>query len=589
MRGHLPNIPHISLTFIGLMCVLPFLYYYHAHPLTAFYQEWWAAALGLCATSLLGTKRFWIQPAIPPIILLPIGFLLLGTIQFSLGKVNYFDQVALLILYMSWAALLMILGQQLRKEFGLAALTIALAVFLLVGAEVNALAGILQHYRWHTFMDSVVTGKVGTGIYGNLAQPNHFANYITLGLISLGLLHVRQLLRIWQVILLAMPLLFVLVLSGSRSVWLYLIFTSGIAWIWQNHDRSFFRLLQYTLLLLLGFCLMHAAVQIPWLDGATSSTTTMRPLLGEGTSGNIRLYLWREGWQIFSRFPMLGTGFGQFGWQHFQLGPTFQNPGIVGLYNNAHSLIVHLAAEMGAVGLVILLGPAVKWIIQFVRTQRTIYHWWGISVLGVMTIHSLLEYPLWYTYFLGIAAFTLGMLDTTSHRLKLPTLGRLSTIAILLIGALSLMQLLQTYRNLEILMGLRKTAISNTYFRHMLESRIGAYAQIPLRPYFDLLMSSNLKVDIDNLDDKRVLNEKVMYFAPISSVTYREALLLALSGEPIAAQIQMERAIWSYPDGFHAAHKKLDTLAQKNPEIFAALLKFALQKYEERQRAVYTR
>ena len=583
----MPNIAHISLTFVGLMWVLPFLYYHHAYPLTTFYQEWSAVVLGLCAMPLLVTKRSWLQPKIPLIVLLPIGLLLLGMLQFVLGRVSYFDQILLLALYLLWAALLMMLGQRLRQEFGLPVLATVLASFLLVGAELNALAGILQHYRWHTFLDAVVTVKISVAVYGNVAQPNHFANYITLGLISLGLLHMRGLLRVWYVALLTMPLLFVLVLSGSRSVWLYLLFMAGMAWLWLRSDKSCLLLLRYTLLLLLGFGLMHAVVQIPWLEGAAGSITTMRRLFGEGTGGSIRLYLWREGWQIFTQFPLLGAGFGQFAWQHFQLGPVLQNTDIVGLYNNAHSLVMQIAAEMGLVGLLILCGTLAMWLIQCGRSQRTVYHWWGYALLGVLAIHSLLEYPLWYAYFLGVAAFSLGMLDTNLYRLKLRHLGRLSLAAILLLGVLSLGQVLQSYRNLEILMGLRQAVRKNNYLWR--EDLMAAHAQIPLRPYFDLFMSGKIQAGADYLADTRILNERVMSFAPIGLVVYREALLLALSGEQAAAQLQMERAIWSYPADFQAARKELSALAQKNPENFAALLEFALKKYEERQHAVHAR
>jgi len=569
------------------MWVLPFLYYHHAYPLTTFYQEWSAAVLGLCAMPLLLTKRYWLQPQLPLIVLLPIGLLLVGMMQFVLGKVSYFDQVFLLALYLLWAALLMMLGQRLREELGLPALATALASFLLVGAELNALAGILQHYRWHTFLDAVITVKISVAVYGNVAQPNHFANYITLGLISLGLLHVRSLLRVRYVALLAMPLLFVLVVSGSRSVWLYLLLMAGMAWLWQRSDKSCLLLLRYTLFLLLGFGLMHLVVQIPWLEGAAGSITTMRRLFGEGTGGSIRLYLWREGWQIFTQFPLLGAGFGQFAWQHFQLDPVLQNTDIVGLYNNAHSLVMQIAAEMGLIGLLILLGMLAMWLIQCGRSQRTVYHWWGYALLGVLAIHSLLEYPLWYAYFLGVAALTLGMLDTTIYRLELRFLGRLSLAAILLLGVLSLGQMLQNYRNLERLMGLRQAVSKDGYSWR--ENLMAADAQVPLCPYFDLFMSGKIKVDADYLADKRILNERVMSFAPIGAVVYREALLLALSGEQAAAQLQMERAIWSYPDDFQATRKELSALAQKTPENFAALLEFALQKYEERQHAVHAR
>ncbi len=587
MRGSLPSIARISLIFVGLMWFLPFLYYHHAYPLTTFYQEWSAAALGLCAMPLLVTKRYWLRPEIPHIVLLPIGLLLLGMMQFALGRVVYFDQILLFALYLLWAALLMMLGKQLREEFGLPTLATALATFLLVGAELNALAGILQHYRWHTFLDAVVTVKIAVAVYGNVAQSNHFANYITLGLISLGLLHMRRLLRVGYVALLTMPLLFVLVLSGSRSVWLYLLCIAGMAWLWQRRDKSCLPLFRYTLLLLLGFGLMHAVVQIPWLEGAAGSVTMMRHLFGEGTSGSIRLYLWREGWQIFTQFPLLGAGFGQFAWQHFKLGPVFQSTGMVGLYNHAHSLVMQTAAEMGLAGLLIVLGMLVKWLIQCGRAQRTIYHWWGYALLGVLAIHSLLEYPLWYAYFLGVAALTLGMLDTTTYRLKFRCLGRLSLAAILLLGGLSLVQIFQNYRNLERLMGLRQVVSNDGHFWS--EERMAAHAQVPLRPYFDLFMGGKIKVSADYLVDKRMLNERVMHFVPIGLVVYREALLLALSGEQAAAQLQMERAIWSYPYDFQAARKELSALAQKNPENFAALLEFALQKYEERQHAVHAR
>ena len=203
------NIAHISLVLVGLMWVLPFLYPFHAYPITTFYQEWGAVILGLSASVFLVGSQHWIKPEIPRIVMLPIGLMMLALLQFMLGKIVYFDQVILLTLYMLWATLLMMLGHALRKQFGLATIATVFAVFILMGAELNALAGILQHYRWHTWLDSVVTSKNSIAVYGNLAQPNHYANYIMLGLISLGLLRVH--LRSWQTVLLALPLLFVLV------------------------------------------------------------------------------------------------------------------------------------------------------------------------------------------------------------------------------------------------------------------------------------------------------------------------------------------------------------------------------------------
>jgi O-antigen ligase len=582
------GVAHISLTLVGLMWVLPFLYYYHAYPLTTFYQEWGAAILGLCASTFLLTKQNWQQPEIPRIVLLPIALVLLVLLQYVLGKTTYFDQTLLFALYMLWATLLIMLGHALREKFGLAVLATVLAAFLVLGTELNALAGILQHYRWHTFLDSVITSKNGPAIYGNMAQPNHYANYITMGLVSLGMLRLR--LRSWQVVLLAVPLLFVLVLSGSRSSWLYLLSMAVMAFLWQRREQSSRHLLHYTLLLLLGFGLMHWVVQIPWLAGASGSLTTMQRLFAGDSSGSIRLYLWHESWLIFSHFPIFGAGLGQFAWQHFQMGPLLHATNISGLYNNAHNLLMQLAAEMGLAGLLILFSTLGMWLWQGVRAQLTIYHWWGYTVLLVLGIHSMLEYPLWYAYFMGIAAILLGMLDRSTYRLELRGLGRLSVAAILLLGLISLAQLQQGYQRLErVLISRPNYAGDKNFAQRIREGLVEVHRTPILQPYAELFMNNWIEVNADELDNKLALNERAMKFVPIGTVVYRRAWLLALADKQDEARVQVERAIWSYPADFPAQQKELDALAQKDPEHFSALLEFAIKKNKEYLSAVSTK
>lgn len=574
----------ISLAFVGLMWVLPFLYYRHTYPLTTFYHEWGAAMLGLCAMPLLLARRFWREPEIPRVALLPIGLMMIALVQWFLDRVAYFDQVLLLTLYFLWVALLILLGRRLREEIGLPALAATLAVFLLLGAELSALAGILQHFRWHTPLDSVVTVKISAAVYGNLAQPNHFADYVTLGLVSLGLLFAGRRLRAWQTALLAAPLLLVLPLSGSRSTWLYLSCMAALAFLWQKRDKSCLPLLRYCLLLLLGFALANALVQLPLFSAGTS---TAQRLIEGGTGNSIRLYLWREAWMIFAEFPLLGAGFGQFAWQHFLLGPELRATYITGLYNNAHNLVFQLAAEAGLAGLLVLSGALVLWLRQARAAQRDIYHWWGFALLAVMAIHSLLEYPLWYAYFLGVAAFLLGALDDTAYSLELRGVGRLSVAAMLLLGVLSVLQMLPGYRNLESLMAMRPASAADaSYPRRLREGIEKVYGQFLLRPYAEMLISGMMEAGQDLIDEKRVLNRNVMRFVPISSAVYREAYLLALSGEQDAAKRQIERAIWCYPADFPSALEKLRGLARNDPPHFAALLEFALQKNEERQYAI---
>ncbi|HEU0186476.1 MAG TPA: Wzy polymerase domain-containing protein [Gallionellaceae bacterium] len=585
------SLAHISLTLVGLMWVLPFLYYQHAYPLTTFYQEWGAVMLGLAAMPLLLTRRYWQAPDIPSIAALPMGILVLGLLQFLLGRIVYFDQALMLALYLMWAILLIMLGQRLRAELGLPQVAAVLALFLLLGAELNAAAGVLQHYRWHTVLDQVVTMQTTAAIYGNLAQPNHFADYMALGLASLGLLHARRLLPAWAAALLASPLLFVTVLSGSRSAWLYLLAMLALAYLWQRRDAALRPLWRYALLLLGGFALMHGVVELPWLNGAGGNVTTVQRLAGDVPSGSIRLYLWREAWHIFSQFPLLGAGFGQYGWQHFLWAPELQAPAsVLGLYNNAHNLVMQLAAEMGLAGVLILLAAAGFWLHRVKQQSRTLERWWAYAVLAVLGMHSLLEYPLWYAYFLGVAAVTLGLTDAGVYRIKLRSLGRIAVGLMLLLGVVVMLQLFNGYRTLTSLTSLSPhSAVGGPYQKRLSDGLAVASSTPLLHPYAEYFMSNMIVPDADELERKLALNERVLHFVPVEPVVYRQAWLLALSGRQEEARMQMKRAIWSYPAEFAAARRELAGLAQKHPAQCAALLEFAVQENKEHQSGVRTK
>jgi O-antigen ligase len=385
-------------------------------------------------------------------------------------------------------------------------------------------------------------------------------------------------------------MLFVLVLSGSRSSWLYLLWFAASAYFLQRRDAANRSLFLYAVFVLIGFGLMHLVVQIPWFAGASGSTNSVERLFGSNASGGIRLALWRESWFIFTQFPILGAGFGQFAWQHFNLDIAQHNFIINGLYNNAHNILIQTAAEMGLLGIAVLLGTMFMWVWLQRSQSFSIYHWWGYALLMVMAIHSMLEYPLWYAYFIGIAAITLGLFDFTSYRLELRNLGRLSVVSMLLLGVVSLYQAKQGYGKLELALSMRAPANhDSTYVPRIREALVDAHAYPLVSSYAELFMSSMIEPSVDHLADKIRLNEHAMHFVPIASVVYRQAWLLQLSGKTEEAKSQLEKSIWSWQSDFAAAHIELSNLARKDPEHFAALLEFATQKNEEYLRAVRTK
>ena len=582
------TLTHISLALVGLMWVFPFLHYYHKHPITTFYQEWWSALFGVLALSGLLTRDYWRQAEIPRIVQLPVALIAVVLLQMALGMMAFAGQGLLYTLYLLLAALLMMLGAHLRDYFTLGKLALILATFLLAGAELNALIGVLQHYRWHTPLDSVIVTKVSASMYGNLAQPNHFADYLALGLVSLGLLLQRCRLSKAYVLLLALPLLFAMTLSGSRSTWLYLLMLFALSWRAGRSKPELSVLWRYSLLLLVGFVAMHLFVRLPFMAGP-ASVNTMQRLFGSDASGSIRLYLWHEAWLMFVQSPWLGAGFGQFAWQHFQMGVLLQRTNITGLYNNAHNLIFQLAAEAGIAGLTVLFASLGVWLNGLRRASWSAAHWWGYAVLGVLAIHSFLEYPLWYVYFLAIAAVLLGMMDETRYRIEMRNVGRGSMLVIVLMGLLALIQLRIGYQKLEVTLGYRATPdkAAESYRRTWDDLRV--IQEVPLlRPHAEYFMSALMEVNGEQAIEKLAINTQALRFIPIGSAAYRQALLLAENGQLEQAKLIWEQAVWSYPYA-KSEYVHLQSLAEKDPAHFAALLEFALIKEQEYARAVHNK
>ena len=414
-----------------------------------------------------------------------------------------------------------------------------------------------------------------------------------MGLASLGLLFQQGRLRPIWVAILAILLLFVMTLSGSRSSWLYLLMMSALAWWNARHDAALRRLLSYSLSLVAGFALMHLVVQLPFIGGAGNSTNTVERLYREllsndaGASSTVwmKFYLWHEAWLMFTQSPWLGVGLGQFAWHHLQLLPELRANYIFGFYNNAHNLIFQFAAEAGIGGLLALLGSTGIWLYGLRNATVTEAHWWGYTVLGVLTIHSFLEYPLWYAYFVAIAAILLGAFDETRYFLKLHNFGRMGLAIVLLLGLLSLVQSQIGYQQLK-----RTLAISESGDSASLQVRENLLALqrggTLLSPYAELYIHLNSEVTTDRIKEKIARGSDVVRYVPIAPVLYRQAFFLAQDGQLARAKHLLEQAIWSYPDN-HDAHLLLLSLAEKDPAHFSPLLEFANQKEQEHARAVH--
>jgi len=580
-----------SLILIGLMWTVPFLQPYHRFPLTSFYSEWLAFALGLAAALLLLSRESWREAALPAVALAPVGLAALVGLQAALGRVPYPEQALTAVLYLLWASLLIVLGHRLRRAFTLAGVAAVLAWFLLAGGLASAVIGLLQHYQVSTPLDFLVGRKAALQVYGNLGQPNHFAAYVTLALVSAAYLYCCGRLHVVLAAGCAALCLLVLALSGSRSPWLYLGALGLLALLlhYFRRDDGSRRLAVFACCLLPGLIVAQGVAALPILAPPAGWVSSAERLFQLAGGIEPRLQLWREAWSLFLSAPVLGAGIGQFAWHHFLTHAAAGASAVPGVYNHAHNLVLHLLAETGLAGAAIVVGGLALWLADLAvglkRTRFGIEWGWLLALAAVIGIHSLLEHPLWYSYFLGMAALLLGF---GAERVLVPRFGgaaRLVAGLAIISGGLNLVAIIGPYREFEKLLFQPGPAAARMESDASLAAAIaGLYREPLLVPYLELAVAYGLTVDTEKLPEKLALASRVAHFAPVPVVTYRHALLLALAGEREEALAQLERSLRVYPGDAGDVAGQLEPLARRWPGEFGPLLELAAAR--EVRRAV---
>jgi O-antigen ligase len=577
-----PNFLRASVLLLGLAWTLPFLQPWHRFPLTSFYSEWLAFALGLAAALVLLHRKSW-QDAAPPVVAIaPVGLIVVLGLQAALGRMPYAELALTATLYLIWASLLMVLGQAIRRELGMTPVVTTLARFLLAGGVISALVGLLQHFQVSTPFDSLVGRKAALQVYGNLGQPNHFAAYLTLSLASTTYLFSCR--RLHGALAAGCVGLFLLLLAiaGSRSTWLYLgaLIVLAVLLHRLRRDDASRRIVVFACWLLPGFIAAQWLVTLPFMAPAGGELVTSAERLFQMASGiEPRLQLWGEAWQMFLGAPVLGAGFGQFAWHHFLHQAATGATAAPGVFNHSHNLVMQLLAETGAIGASVIVGAILLWFADLRRAKFGLEAWWLLSLVVVIGIHSLLEYPLWYAYFLGMAALLLGLGAERVFVLRLARAGHAVVGLGIIAGWLNLIGALSPYREFErLVFSSEQRSPSAAEEQDFAQALANVHREPLLVPYVELAVAYGVTPSKEKLTEKLELTTRAMHFAPVEVVVYRQALLLALAGSGEAARAQLERALRVYPEERAAVVAELENLARRYPVELTPLLELATSK-----------
>ena len=561
----------LCLAALGLMLSLPFLNPHHFNPIPTFYQEWTAAACALLASTLLLRAKVFEQLEIPSIALLPLGIAALILIQFAAGLVAFPTQALIFLLYLLWAVLLLMLGRALRQIMALDQLVTVCATAILTGALLSSVLLALQLVDPRLGLGWVFPFVKGSG---NLGQANHLANYLWLGVASAFYLHSQGKISstaFWPALL---ALVSASSLSGSRSVFLYAGGFSVLAlWAAWHFRQPALRQMARRGLILLPLTLTLQAVFSYFDLGSLLQTSVSGDRFFQLVSGSsVRLQLWQTGLTVFAEHPWLGAGIGQFPVSAYQLAGDHADGRFLGGAEHAHNLFVQLLAEFGFSAPLLVIGLSVFWWIGFIRQAWTPAHWWIASVLLVIAVHSQLEYPLWYAFFLGIAALVLGLGSATGLRPRTSALGRLLIALCLLLGTLTLSTLGNDYRQLEHTLNAQlQTGEARPSWKKTLESLAQLHKDSLFSHYVALSYAYQLSVDKEALKGKITVCELAIRVSPVDLIVFKRAYLLALDGRMDDARSALRSAMVNYPEFVAGAGTQLAGLSTNYPELVPLL------------------
>jgi O-antigen ligase len=289
----------------------------------------------------------------------------------------------------------------------------SLCLALFIAGLLSVLVALVQSFapQWadgNWIARPATPGRAG----GNLRQPNHLSSLLVWSLVALACLHEawverprdpRLAIARLASLLAVAALVFAIVLTVSRTGMVCVVLLA----LWGLVDRSLSR---FTRILL---SLMPVVYVLSWMLAASGVQTFAGDSQIHGADlSSSRFGIWANALSLIAQHPWLGVGWGEFNFA-WTLTPFPGRPGA--FFDHTHNLPLQLLVELG-IPLGTLVMALLLWALwkAFAAARRAasadvLTQRGALVMVLTMAVHSMLEYPLWYAYFLLPTAFAFGI------------------------------------------------------------------------------------------------------------------------------------------------------------------------------------
>jgi len=534
----------------SIIFVLSWLLPNHYPPWVNFHSEFLAfAGIFLLLGGLIIKRSLIIK--IPRITLFLCLLAAIPWVQLAYGVIFFAGDAFISSFYIFGFLFSIVAGYSCTKKQGGDSVNIWLlpAIMLFSAAFLSALIGWMQ---WLGLPDSYTTYAMqtepGERIIANLGQPNQLATLLLMGIIGLIFIRDRRLTGRTGFFLGLVTLTWALVLCESRTALLSAVivtlYLTGKRVQKKAESTAYQYSKKFIWVWLAGFC--FATYALPFVN---SLLLLEAGRAIEFADNNGRVEIWLQTLAAADASPWIGYGWNQT--------PVAQATGALvypgGLaYSNAHNLLLDLVVWVGIpLGLVIF-GVIVYWAgsrALAIQKPQSVY---AMAMLLPFFVHSLLEFPFSYAYFLLVAGLLVGIVESGYLHTQSLTISKKSASCIL-----SLFVLLGGFIGYEYLL------IEEDYRYARFENlRVGSTPAEYQRPniYVSTQLAALLRVlrqqAVPGMSAEQIhLLQKVSMRSGMRPLVFRYAVALGLNGDPAGATKQMRLVKRMFGDTYYSVAK----------------------------------
>lgn len=405
----------LASVFISLAWLLPI----HYRPWVTYTGELFAFL------SLFTLAAIYLKDKIKlPVISLPLLILaVIPLVQYGAGELFFFDKALTSTLFVFGFWLSMVVGYNLSSDKAdrTSIFTGLSYVFLMVGTATGVIA-ICQWTNLDAHLPGMINIQGNTRPYANFAQPNNMATFLMMSLLACLYLYEKKNLQTKWLVVCGLLILMGVALSQSRTSWVACLCI--LVYLAYQQYRGFIRLKWYWIISWLSL-FVGLIVVAPILSQLLAQVTDAhivqsRDVVQRATGDMSRLAIWQQMLHAIADRPWFGYGWNQTSVAYTLVSDHFQGPVWI---RSAHNFILDFILWNGLIIGLPFLAYFGYWGYQLNKQVNSVESVIGILMVGAVLIHSMLEFPQYYAYFLLPVGFIIGLIQSQQADTKVLTLS----------------------------------------------------------------------------------------------------------------------------------------------------------------------